>query len=236
MRTLVFIVINLLIFFVFVNLVKKKNLLSYFDSGRWWITWFAVAIITLMDELTSIYYAPFEAYRFIGIKAIVYIALTSIFIRFLSTRMVEIAEILEVHGIKGGGVYSFSYLVLGPTISFIAVASILVVYILTASISTVSAVENGLAFISIPPHLKFLLKILVVWFIAGLNILGIRENAKFTFAIFVFASFVLLNLVAGAVLRFEQSSVEKVKESISLFLSDINEPSIFKSYANLVTG
>ncbi|CUS76962.1 Amino acid transporter [Candidatus Kryptonium thompsonii] len=236
MRTFVFIVINLLIFFVFVNLVKKKNLLSYFDSGRWWITWFAVAIITLMDELTSIYYAPFEAYRFIGIKAIVYIALTSLFIRFLSTRMVEIAEILEVHGIKGGGVYSFSYLVLGPTISFIAVASILVVYILTASISTVSAVENGLAFILIPSHLKFLLKILVVWFIAGLNILGIRENAKFTFAIFIFASFVLLNLVAGAILDFEQSSLVKVEESFSLFLSDINEASIFKSYANLVTG
>jgi len=236
MRTFVFIVINLLIFFVFVNLVKKKNLLSYFDSGRWWITWFAVAIITLMDELTSIYYAPFEAYRFIGIKAIVYIALTSLFIRFLSTRMVEIAEILEGHGIKGGGVYSFSYLVLGPTISFIAVASILVVYILTASISTVSAVENGLAFILIPSHLKFLLKILVVWFIAGLNILGIRENAKFTFAIFIFASFVLLNLVAGAILDFEQSSLVKVEESFSLFLSDINEASIFKSYANLVTG
>ncbi len=236
MRTFIFIAINLLIFFIFANLVKKKNLLSYFDSGRWWITWFAVAIITLMDELTSIYYAPFEAYRFIGIKAIVYIALTSLFIRFLSTRMVEIAEILEVHGIKGGGVYSFSYLVLGPTISFIAVASILVVYILTASISTVSAVENGLAFISIQPHLKFLLKILVVWFIAGLNILGIRENAKFTFAIFIFASFVILNLVAGAVLSFEQSSVGKVKESVSLFLSDISEPSIFKSYSNLVTG
>lgn len=236
MKSLVFIVINLLVFIIFVNLVKKKNLLSYFDSGRWWITWFAVAIITLMDELTSIYYAPFEAYRFIGIKAIVYIALTSLFIRFLSTRMVEIAEILEVHGIKGGGVYSFSYLVLGPTISFIAVASILVVYILTASISTVSAVENGLAFISIPSHLKFLLKILVVWFIAGLNILGIRENAKFTFAIFIFASFVLLNLVAGAILGFEQSSLVKVKESFSLFLSDINEASIFKSYANLVTG
>lgn len=212
MRTFVFIAINLLLIIVFAYLIRKKNLLSYFDSGRWWITWFAVSIITLMDELTSIYYAPFEAYRFIGIKAIIYIALTSLFIRFLSTRMVEIAEILEVHNIKGGGVYSFSYLVLGPVVSFIAVASILVVYILTASISTVSAVENGLAFVSIPSHIKFLLKILVVWFIAGLNILGIRENARFTFAIFIFASFVLLNLIAGGFLNFGDSSMRKVEE------------------------
>ncbi|MEN3038574.1 MAG: APC family permease [Candidatus Kryptonium sp.] len=236
MRTFVFIAVNLLLIIVFAYLVRKKNLLSYFDLGRWWITWFAVSIITLMDELTSIYYAPFEAYRFIGIKAIIYIALTSLFIRFLSTRMVEIAEILEVHNIKGGGVYSFSYLVLGPIVSFIAVASILVVYILTASISTVSAVENGLAFVSIPSQIKFALKILVVWFIAGLNILGIRENARFTFAIFIFASFVLLNLVVGGFVNFSDSSMRKVEEAFSLFVSDINQPSIFQSYANLVTG
>jgi amino acid transporter len=189
-----------------------------------------------MDELTSIFYAPFEAYRFIGIKAIAYIALTSLFIRFLSTRMVEIAEILEVHNIKGGGVYSFSYLVLGPTVSFIAVASILVVYILTASISTVSAVENGLAFLSISPNVKFILKIAVVWMIAGLNILGIRENAKFTFAIFIFSSFVLLNLIVGGIFNFDANSMAKVKESFSLFVSDLSDSSIFKSYANIVTG
>ena len=45
--------------------------------------------------------------------------------------------------IRGGGVYSFSYLVLGPVASFVAVASIMVDYILTACISTVSAVING---------------------------------------------------------------------------------------------
>ena len=67
-----------------------------------------------MDEFTSIFYVPAESYRFIGSSAIVFIALTSILIRFLSTRFVEIAEILEHHGLIGGGVYSFSYLVLGP--------------------------------------------------------------------------------------------------------------------------
>src|SRR5512134_469124 len=115
---------------VFFWLFRKKDLLSYFSGGRWWLTWVSIGVITLMDELTSIFYAPSEAFRFIGSYAIAFIAITSLFMRFLSTRMVEIAEILEHHKIKGGGVYSFSYLVLGPTVSFVAVASILVVYLL----------------------------------------------------------------------------------------------------------
>ena len=113
--------------------------------------------------------------------------------RFLSTRMVEIAEILEHHNIRGGGVYSFSYLVLGPTLSFIAVASIMVDYVLTACISTVSAVENGLTFIALSAHgEKSALQFAVVWGIAGLNILGIKENARFTFGMFFVIVTVLL--------------------------------------------
>ncbi len=118
--------------------------------------------------------------------------------RFLSTRMIEIAEILEHHDIKGGGVYSFSYLVLGPTLSFIAVASIMVDYVLTACISTVSAVENGLTFMPISDVAKFVIQFGIVWGIAGLNILGIKENARFTFGIFFVVALVLLTFLASA--------------------------------------
>ena len=83
---------------------------------------------------------------FIGRGTLVFIALTSLLMRFMSTRYTEIAEILEQHNIIGGGVYSFSYFVLGPTVSFIAVASIMVDYILTACISSVSAIGNALPF------------------------------------------------------------------------------------------
>src|SRR5439155_259302 len=85
------------------------------------------------------FYVPAEAHRFIGARAIFFIAITSLLMRVLSTRMVEIAQILERHDLRGGGVYSFSYFVLGPVASFVAVASIMVDYILTASISTVVA-------------------------------------------------------------------------------------------------
>jgi len=157
METFSFIVANVGLVAAFVYITRKKEFLSFLYNGKWMLTWLAVGIITLMDELTSIYYAPFEAFRFIGIKAIFYIALTSVLIRFLSTRMVEIGEILEKNNIRGGGVYSFSYLVLGPTFSFVAISSILVDYILTATISTVSAVENGTYFLGMGSEIRFFL-------------------------------------------------------------------------------
>lgn len=200
MKLLLLVAVNAALLGVFIWLFRRKNLLSFFSGGRWWLTWLSIAVITLMDELTSIFYAPSEAYRFIGAHAIVFIAVTSLLMRFLSTRMTEIAEILEHHGIKGGGVYSFSYLVLGPTLSFIAVASIMVDYILTACISTVSAVENGLTFVQISDAGKFFTMIGIVWGIAGLNILGVKENARFTFGIFFFVALVLMSFLASALI------------------------------------
>ncbi|HAA04244.1 MAG TPA: amino acid transporter, partial [Syntrophobacteraceae bacterium] len=119
-KTFVLLILNILFAVFFIYLMRRPKLLSFHEGGRWWLTWLAVAVITLMDEFTSIFYAPAEAYRFIGMSAIVYIAVTSVLIRFMSTRFTEIAEILEHHGLIGGGVYSFSYLVLGPMISFAA--------------------------------------------------------------------------------------------------------------------
>lgn len=236
MNTVAFIFLNLFLVFLFYRISTKKNLLAVFQNGKWWLTWLAVGIITLMDELTSIYYAPAEAYRFIGIKAIFYIALTSVLIRIYSSRMVEIAEILERNNIKGGGVYSFAYFVLGPKVSFIAFASILVGYILTATISTVSAVENGTYFFQLSTPTKFLLMVSVIWLITGLNILGIKEVAKFTYAIFIFATFVLLNLLLGSVLNFNGKSVEILSISASEFSKDFNILAPFNSFGLIVTG
>ena len=233
---IIFIAVNILLAATFVYLFFKKDLLSYFYNGRWWLTWLAIGTITLMDELTSIYYAPYEAFRFIGLKAIIYIAITSILIRFISTRMVEIANILEVNGIKGGGVYSFSYLVLGPNISFIAISSILVDYILTAVISTVSAVENGAYFLGLSPLVKYLLFFMTVWSITYLNIIGIKENAKFTFGILIFAAFILINLVLGSINNFDTNSVNIITQSIDEFKLDFTSGNIFHTYSNLIIG
>jgi amino acid transporter len=234
MKILVLGLVGLSVIGVFLWLFRKKDLLAYFSAGRWWLTWLSIAVITLMDELTSIFYAPSEAFRFIGMYAIPFIAVTSLLMRFLSTRMVEIAEILEHHNIRGGGVYSFSYLTLGPTFSFIAVASIWVSYILTACISTVSAVENGLTFISISGPLKILIQFAVVWGIAGLNILGIKENARFTFGTFFVVALVLIILLASAFIEATAFSWNAIGESFKGAAGEVSSRGFVGGYVFIV--
>jgi hypothetical protein len=112
----VLLLLNVSLLVVFAILSRRPQLLGFARGGRWYLTWLATGTITLMDELTSVFYAPAEAYRFIGERAIFFLFVTSLVMHLLSTRMVEIAEILEHHNIRGGGVYSFSYLVLGPAV------------------------------------------------------------------------------------------------------------------------
>ena len=154
-----------------------------------------------MSSPTS--FAPAESYRFIGASTLVFVALTSLLMRFMSTRYTEIAEILERHKIIGGGVYSFSYYVLGPMVSFIAVASILVGYIITACISSVSAVGNALPFTPYAQstYLQLPMALGIIWFIAGLNIIGIKADAGYLWHL-ILAAFVMLNLVASGLVEF----------------------------------
>jgi len=211
MKTLALTVLNLTLVLVFLVLLKRRDLLTYSHQGRVWLTYLAVAVITLMDEFTSIFYAPAEAYRFLGPSAMVFIALTSLLIRFMCTRLTEIAEILERYQLIGGGVYSFSYLILGPMVSFVAVSSIMVSYVLTACISAVSAVANATSFFPLSSGLKLGLVLALIWTVAGLNILGLRENARFTFMVFMVATFILLNLVVSGLLALDRQSLETMR-------------------------
>ncbi len=217
MKTPILIALNMAIALLFFYLWRKKNLLSSFENGKWYLSWLAVAVITLMDELTSIFYAPSEAHRFIGSNAIFFIAATSLVIRLLTTRMTEIARILEKHGIKGGGVYSFSYMVLGPLVSFIAVSSILVDYILTACISTVSAVENAHSIFGAYHHgpIDLVFQMFIVWGVCALNISGIRESARFTFGVFTAAAFILLTLLASGILEMPSAGWSMMGSSVT---------------------
>ena len=236
LKFFVFLVVNILLLGVFGYLMTRKNLLSYFSKGKWWLTWLSVAIITLMDELTSIFYAPSEAFRVIGTNAIAFLIITSVFIRIISSRMIEIAEILEFRGIKGGGVYSFSYLVLGPSVSFIAVASIIVTYVLTASLSTVSAVENGMSFYQVSDTGKFLLQAAIIWFVAGMNIIGIKENAKFTYVIFIIAAIILVNMLFAGVMHLQPHNWETIGGSFSNVAVGMDYGSFFNSFFFIVIG
>jgi amino acid transporter len=150
--------------------------------------------------------------------------------------MVEIAEILEHHNIRGGGVYSFSYLVLGPTLSFIAVASILVDYVLTACISTVSAVENGLTFIQLSQAEKYLFMFVIVWGIAGLNILGVKENARFTFGVFFIVATVLLTLLASGLYESSPHEWQHIGNSYKFSALRVGDGGFFGGFAFIIVA
>ena len=228
--------INAALVVLFFFILRKPGLLTSYVGGRFWLTWLGVGVITLMDELTSVFYAPAEAHRFIGPAAIFFIALTSVLIRFFSSRLVEISEILEHHQLFGGGVYSFSYLVLGPVISFVAVSSIMVDYILTACISAISAIENASSFFAVSQIWKMMTAIVIVWGIAGLNILGIRENVRFTFGVFILAAFVFLNLIASGILGLDQDSLMRMKESVTGAARTIESGSVTQGYGIFIAS
>jgi amino acid transporter len=236
MKTIILVILNTAIVAFFVFLLRKPGLLSSYARGRFWLTWLGIGVICLMDELTSVFYAPAEAYRFIGPAAIFFIALTSLLIRYFSTRLVEIAKILEHHKMFGGGVYSFSYLVLGPTVSFVAVASIMVDFVLTACISSISAVENASSFIGMSHFSKMMAGMSIVWFIAGLNILGIHENVRFTFGIFIVATLVFLNLIVSGILSLDQDSIARLQNAVSTGVSSLRTGSLFEDYGIFVAS
>jgi len=237
-KAVVLIVLNLSLAGLGVFLFTRRRLLTYHQDRRLWLTWLSVAIITLMDEFTDVFFAPAESYRFIGSGALVFIALTSLLMRFMSTRYTEIAEILERHNIIGGGVYSFSYFVLGPTVSFIAAASIMVGYILTACISSVSAIGNVVPFTAYAqdPNLRLLLALGIIWFIAGLNIAGLKANARFTFGIFVLAAVVMLNLVVSGLADFGRlGSWPRLQTAFASAAGDLTKGSWLTHYGTFVT-
>ena len=236
MTPVALLVLNLGLVVVFAIALRQPGLLGFAKGGKWYLTWLAVGVITFMDESTSIFYAPAEAHRFIGSQAIFFIAVTSLIMRVLSTRMVEIGQILELHGIRGGGVYSFSYFVLGPVASFVAVASIMVDYILTACISTVSAVINGTVFLPLGPGTEHVLVFAIIWAVAGLNILGIRENARVTFVIFIATAVVFLNLIALGFLHMDPGSPGHVLASSTGALRDIGSRGLPHAVSLITVG
>lgn len=236
MKILILSLLNIGLIVLFVYLFRQRNLLSYHQGGRIWLTYLSIGVITLMDEFTSIFYAPAEAFRFIGLSAILFIAVTSLLIRFISTRLTEVAEILEHHQLIGGGVYSFSYLVLGPMMSFVAVSSIMVDYILTACISAVSAVSNATSFFPIPQSTALIIVLAIIWAVAGLNISGIRENARFTFMIFIGAAFVMLNLIVSGVLNLDKSSFSQMHLAANQALDQVNTGSMLKNYDQFISS
>jgi amino acid transporter len=112
----------------------------------------------------------------------------------------------------------------------VAVASIMVDYILTACISAVSAVLNATSFFHLPHHVIMILVLATIWVIAGLNILGIKENARVTFSIFIAATLIFVTLIISGVLALDSHSLGQLKQAAVKTASDLHPGSFFGSY------
>ena len=76
-----------------------------------------------------------------------------------------------------------------------------------------SAIENASSFFAASHTIKMGLVLAIIWAVAGLNIVGIKENARFVFAIFIAAAFIFLNLIVSGVIALDAPALARLKES-----------------------
>ena len=76
----------------------------------------------------------------------------------------------------------------------------------------------------------------ILWAMAGLNILGIKENARFTFMIFVSAAFVFLNLIASGIISLDPGSLNRMKTSLGDGFSTFYRGSFVKSFDHIISS
>src|SRR5205814_3778436 len=81
-----------------------------------------------------------------------------------------------------------------------------------------------------------ILIVAVIWAVAGLNILGIRENARVTFVIFILAAIVLLNLIVLGILHIDPQSSHIIYESGASVVGDIRHHGVPHAFATITTG
>src|SRR3989475_6300310 len=86
------------------------------------------------------------------------------------------------------------------------------------------------------PAAQYVIIFAAIWAVAGLNILGIRENARVTFVIFIVAAIVLLNLIALGLLRLDPQSPHVIYESGASVVREVSHHGLPHAMATLTTG
>ncbi|MCE1248204.1 MAG: APC family permease [Firmicutes bacterium] len=231
------VVIGIAVVTLFIFLITRNSKALFYNKfGTIYLGFLGVGVITVMDVLTSIFYAPAEAFRYVGYDAMFFVTLTAGLVALYSFSMTEIGQILEKLKIIGGGVYNFSYLVYGRSISLIAASSILVDYVNTAAISSISAIENLSSLMSISPFWKIALELAIIWIITGLNLMGIKENAKVTFSIFIFVTYVIGITAALGMFNTSPESVGVIKNSLSQTYTNFSHKNLVMMFEYIVIG
>ncbi|MDD3467787.1 MAG: amino acid permease, partial [Campylobacterales bacterium] len=197
------------------KLKEQKDSIYYKKNGALYLGFLGVGVITVMDVITSVFYAPAESFRFVGYDTLLFMPMTALIVAAFAFSMTEIARIMEKFGYKGGGVYSFSYMVFGRSVSLVAAASILVDFVNTAAISSIAAIENIGGIFAFSAPVKLFLEIAIIWAIAALNIIGIKENSKVTFYLFAFICYILIITILLGLYGLDRHSSAIITSSFS---------------------
>ena len=83
--------------------------------------------------------------------------------------------------------------------------------------------------------MKMALVLGIIWAVAGLNILGIRENARFTFMIFIGAAFIMVNLIVSGILALDSSSLGRIHQSAKIAADQLQTGSWTGNYSSFIT-
>ncbi len=137
------------------------------------------------DGLSSSCYGPEEAFIALGAHThlAMYIALAmAITVFIISLGYNQVIELFP----SGGGGYKVATQLLGPYIGLISGAALIVDYVLTIAVSTASGMD---AIFSLLPHAvlhhKLFAEAMVILFLLGLNMRGMKESIKILLPIFV---------------------------------------------------
>ncbi|MCD6039700.1 MAG: kup [Gammaproteobacteria bacterium] len=137
------------------------------------------------DGLSSSCYGPEEAFIALGphTHLAIYIALAmAITVFIISLGYNQVIELFP----SGGGGYKVATQLLGPYMGLISGAALIVDYILTIAVSTASGMDAIFSFL---PHVflryKLFAEAMVIIFLIGLNMRGMKESIKLLLPIFV---------------------------------------------------
>jgi amino acid transporter len=97
-------------------------------------------------------------------------------------------------------------------------------------------VANATSFFNLSDPMKIALVLGVIWGVAGLNIMGIRENARFTFMIFIGAAIIMLNLIVSGIINLDQRSLGQVYQSVNLTAGQFQTGTLTEHYSKFISS
>lgn len=137
------------------------------------------------DGISSSCYGPEEAFLALGTHSelAIYLAIATAFTVFIiSYAYTQVIELFP----KGGGGYRVATRLLGKHAGLVSGSALIIDYVLTISISIASGIDAIFSFLPADFHgAKLVIAIMVVAFLAMLNLRGAKESIKFLFPIFL---------------------------------------------------